>query len=177
MNTRPYSDELKHYGVKGMKWGVRRTKTQLRRAEKNEGKSNAAERMSKNFKELARRNNKNKRLGYKEKTSPLYRAAMRNSKYWMKHQQQYNEKAQKYMSRFLSSKWESIAKSSKETQGKKYVDELLSLSPSPLRIRKYSEQYYDQFNTSAHTTYVNGYYITIIIAKYLTTLISKKEDI
>ena len=66
MNTRPYSDELTHYGVKGMKWGVRRTKTQLRRAEKNEGKSNAAERMSKNFVERARRNNKNKSFGYKK---------------------------------------------------------------------------------------------------------------
>ena len=95
-----------------------------------------------------------------KKTSLLYRSDMRNSKYWMKAQQRYNEKAQNYISGFLSSKWENIVKSSKETQGKKYVDQLLSLSPSPLRIRKYSERYYDQFNTNAHTAYVNGYYIT-----------------
>lgn len=142
-----HSDYICHYGVLGMKWGVRRTKAQLRRAHKNIAKSYASEQMAENYSDRIKTNSKKKTLGYKNEDSPLRKIDQLNEQYWISQQKKYNEKASNYIASFMKSKYENIAKSSSHKKGKKYVDELVGLRLDPNKIDEYGKIYYDNYNT------------------------------
>lgn len=124
MNTRPYSDELTHYGVKGMKWGVRKARYHKRRAETNEAKRRAAGVYARTNTRVAELY---PHLGAVNKLS---------AKFYSRAEQRYQKLAEEHVTQFLQNKWDVIATASNVDSGKRYIEQALSLQIDPDRIDK-----------------------------------------
>lgn len=152
-----YNDEyLMHYGIKGMKWGVRRyqnpdgsltsagkkrmqkqvdrVKKNLDEFEKTSGRSNMYLESSKGYRVLSTKASRDN----KSSLSKRYKSA--SDSYMDNHLRL--ERVSKYdMSKFLNSKVSALAEASKIKDGKNFVDELLSLRPNVQRIDNYEIAY------------------------------------
>lgn len=151
-----YNDYLMHYGIKGMKWGVRRfqnadgsltdagkkrmrkqvdqVKKNLKNFEQTTAKSNATLESSKGYQLLSADANRNN----KQSLSKRYKNAS-DSK--MNTHMQLEDAAKRYMEKYLKSKVTALADINKIKDGKQFVDELLDLRPSVERISEYERQY------------------------------------
>ena len=127
-----------HYGVLGMKWGIRRAVKKankyLNNVEKYQGKANTALQASKGHKVLSTkaRNSANKSGEYKHD---------RKSKQLMSEYEKYERLSQKYMSKFLKTKASAMYDSTKIKNGSKYIESLYGLNIKQDNIDKYEKRY------------------------------------
>lgn len=140
-----YNNELYHYGVKGMKWGVRRDERKLTRnvkkahkladkVEKMQGKSNATLQSAKGYQVMAQdaRNNNNERR---------YKKFSAKSDKKLREFDALEKKGNRYMSDFLKTKWSTIAKAQTINNGKAHVDSLIGLTINQDKVDKYEKKY------------------------------------
>lgn len=157
--------ELYHWGIKGMKWGVRRNPEQLGKknvtarslsskvsqahkmvddAERFQGRANAALQSSKGHRVLATKAKNNS-----DKVSE--RIHNRKSKQLMSEYEKYESLSQKAMADFLKTKVSAMYDSAKINKGAQYIKSLAGLNIEPDNIDKYEKQY------KLDTRYLEGY--------------------
>lgn len=143
-------NELMHYGVKGMKWGVRRERNKVQskvnhanrdlyKFENTQAKSHAKLESSKGYKVMSTQALKNN----DKKSSKRYD---RLSNTRMKEHEILEKRAEKELTKLMKSKWDAIITAKNIKNGKQYIDELLNVSPNVDRINSYSSKYNDEGN-------------------------------
>lgn len=149
---RSLSDELYHYGVKGQKWGVRRTPEQLghpklTRAEKKAAKlreknSKKREKARKKALKAANRAKKEQAKFDKEK-SELMRSPITMAKYKEKFT---NEEIEAALKRFEMEKKLSDYSAKERNRGKEFVDDMIGFAETAKRGYNLYVDVYNTFN-------------------------------
>ena len=139
--------ELYHYGVKGMKWGVRRARNKKSLinkvskthkfkddVERYQGRANTALQAAKGHQLLS---TKARNTGDKNSERVHNRKSVR----LLSESETYERMSEKAMSNFLKSKASALYGSAKVKDGKRYVDSLVGLTISKDNVNKYETRY------------------------------------
>lgn len=150
---RSLSDELYHYGIKGQKWGVRRTPEQLghpklTRAEKRAAKIREKnvkkrEKMRKKSLKAAKRTKKEQAKFEKEKAE-LMRSPVTMAKYKEKFT---NEEIDAALKRFEMEKKLTEYSVKERRRGKEFIDDMVGLAETAKKGYNLYVDVYNTFNT------------------------------